>query len=190
MIVSAKRILELNERYKLIGNLSEREFNPEGVGFDLRVGEVYKISGDGYLGVENRRTPKEEKIAGIDGGSKSVVLAPADYVLVKTMENVNVPSQKIVIEENREPAFLTIHTYPRTTLQRSGVSLIASKTDPGYYGQLTYGMANLGKSNFEFELGSRIANIVFMEVIGDICRAYDGQWKGGRVSVSHLERQT
>lgn len=188
MIVSAKKILELNEKYKLIENLSEREYNPEGVGFDLRVGEVFKISGDAYLGVDTRRTPEKEKIADIDVGPKSVVLPPADYVLVTTMEKVNVPSEKIVIDENREPLLLAIHTYPRTTLQRSGVSLIVSKTDPGYDGKLTYGMANLGKSNFEFELGSRIANIVFMEVFGD-CRAYDGQWKGGRVDAPLLERQ-
>jgi deoxycytidine triphosphate deaminase len=45
MILSAKKILELNEKYKIIENLSERELNPEGVGIDVRVGEVYKIKG-------------------------------------------------------------------------------------------------------------------------------------------------
>ena len=42
MIISAKKIIELNKKYKLIENLSERELTPEDVGIDIRVGEVYK----------------------------------------------------------------------------------------------------------------------------------------------------
>jgi hypothetical protein len=41
MIISAKRILELNSEYHFIENLDKRELNPEGVGFDIRVGEIY-----------------------------------------------------------------------------------------------------------------------------------------------------
>jgi hypothetical protein len=36
--------------------------NPEGAGFDLRVGEIYKIKGKGFLGVEERETPNAEKV--------------------------------------------------------------------------------------------------------------------------------
>jgi hypothetical protein len=45
MIISAKKIIELNKRYNLIENFAERELNPHGVGMGVRVGEVYKLKG-------------------------------------------------------------------------------------------------------------------------------------------------
>ena len=59
MIISAKKIIELNKRYNLIENLAERELNPHGVGMGVRVGEVYKLKEEGFLGVrdEKRKTP-------------------------------------------------------------------------------------------------------------------------------------
>lgn len=70
MIISARKIIELNKKYNLIENLSERELNPEGVGIDVRVGEVYKLKGAGFLGVKERRTPEVEKIADAKQGDK------------------------------------------------------------------------------------------------------------------------
>jgi deoxycytidine triphosphate deaminase len=189
LIVSATRILELNEKYRLISNLDEREYSPEGTGFDIRAGEIYTIKGDGYLGVKDRKTPEIEKVADISRGDKKFTLMPGDFVLVKTMESVSLPSEKIVAEEGAKPSFLTIHVYPRSTLQRCGVHLMATKTDPGYSGELTFGMANMGKSKFELDLGARIANVVFMQVAGDLHRAYGGQWNGGRVAAEKVEKQ-
>jgi len=189
MIISAKKIIELNEKYRLIENLSERELTPEGVGIDIRVGEVYKIKGSGYLGVEIRKTPEVEKIASIHNGDKKVILNPGDFVLVKTIEKVNVPGEKIVIEEGKEPVYLMLDVYPRSTLQRCGIYFIGTKTDPGYHGELTFALANIGSSIFELELGARIANLVFKQVRGELHRAYEGQWKGGRVATEGFEKQ-
>ncbi|MFH0961796.1 MAG: hypothetical protein V1820_03875 [archaeon] len=184
MILTAKRILELNEKHKLIEGLSERELkNPEGVGFDLRAGEVYKLSGEGFLGVAERRSPEIVKIADIKtDGNKVVVMAPGDYFLVKTVEQVHAPAEKIVVEEGKPPVHLMIHIYPRSTLHRCGVYLMGTKTDPGYKGELTFAIANLGGAPFRFELGARMLGVVFKQAVGDLHRAYDGQWKGGRVS--------
>jgi len=179
----------LNEKHRLIDNLSEREHNPEGVGFDIRVGEIYKMSGKGYLGVEQRKTPDIKKVADIKNGDKKFTLLPNQFVVIKTMESVNLPSKKIVVEKGKKPVHIMIHVYPRSTLQRSGILLMGTKTDPGYSGELTFAMANLGGSKFEMDLGARVANIVFMQVIGDLHRAYEGQWKGGRVGTGALEKQ-
>ncbi len=190
MIISPKKILELNQKYNLIENLSERESKqPEGVGFDIRVGEIYSMSGSGYLGIEERRTPDIKKVADIKNGDKKFVLQPGDFVIVKTIEKVNLPSEKVVVEEGKEPTLIMIHIYARSTLHRSAIHFMGTKTDPGYSGELTFALANMGKSKFELELGARIVNIVFMQVIGDMHRAYEGQWKGGRVSTSGTEKQ-
>jgi len=188
MIISAKKILELNKKYHIIENLSERErLNPEGVGIDLRVGEVYRMKNEaGYLGVDTRKTPSTEKVADIS--NKAIKISPGEFVLVKTMEKINLPSEKIVIgKKNKSLIIADVH--PRTTLFRSGIHLMVSKVDPGYQGELTFGLANLGKNLFELELGSRIANVIFVQVHGDLVRAYAGQWKGGRVAASKREKQ-
>jgi len=151
------------------------------------VGEVYKLRGASFLGVEKRETPEVEKIADVKHGDK-IVLNPGDFVLVKTMEKVNVPASKVVIEEGQEPVFLMLDVYPRSTLQRCGIYFMGTKTDPGYFGELTFALLNVGNSAFELELGARIANLVFKQVVGDV-RSYEGQWKGGRVSTGGFEKQ-
>jgi len=189
MIISAKKVLELNKKYGLIENLSERELQPEGVGIDVRVGEVYELKGKGYLGIDKRKTPDIEKIADITKGDKNIIMKPGDVFLIRTIEKVNVPGEKVVVEEGQKPVYLMLDVYPRSTLQRCGVSFMGTKTDPGYFGELTFALANVGKNLFELELGARVANLVFKQVTGDIFRAYEGQWKGGRVATQGVEQQ-
>lgn len=189
VIISAKKVLELNKKYRLIENLSKRESNPEGVGIDLRVGEVYKLGGGGFLGVDERKTPEIKKIADVKKGKKRFVLKAHTYVLIKTMERVNAPTEKVVLEKGKKPVHVTYHIYPRTTLHRSGILLIATKGDPGYSGELTFGLTNLSNDDFEFELGARVANVVFTEVHGELSRPYGGQWRGGKVGTKGFERQ-
>ena len=190
MILSAKKILELNKKYNLIENLSERESsNPEGVGIDLRAGEVYVLEGEGYLGEKERKTPEAKKIADIKNNDKSVTLKPGDLVLVKTVETINLPAEKVEVMEGREATHLVAMVHPRSTLQRCGIYFRGTKTDPGYHGELTFTLANLSKSPFVLELGARFVNIVFSQVVGEVSRPYDGQWQGGRVDAKKKEKQ-
>jgi deoxycytidine triphosphate deaminase len=190
MILSAKKVLELNGKHKLIEGLSEREEkNPEGVGFDLRLAEVFTISGEGFLGVTERKTPTETSVASAERGDKEVTIKPGEYVLVKTMEKVNLPPEKIEIEEGEKPRLVMTRVHPRSTLHRAGIYFMATKVDPGYSGPLVFALANLSKSPFRIEIGARFANVTFEQVVGDISRAYEGQWQGGRVSANKKEKQ-
>ena len=198
MPISALKVLELNEFLKsqgkppLVEGLCERELNnPEGCGLDLRVGEVYKLKGNGFLGVEDRKTPEVEKI---DCVNNKIVMFPNEYFLVKTMETIHSPAEKIRLYpwwkfwESKK--YLMPVIYPRSTLQNCGIELIATKTDPGYIGQLRFGLKNIGLAKFDFEPGARMFNIVFEPVIGEIKRAYEGQWQGGkRASTKGFEKQ-
>ena len=190
MIISAATVLELCRTIKLIEGLSERELNnPEGVGVDLRVGEIHRLKSGGMLGVENRKTPEIELAAGLSRGDKSLIIQPGEYVLAKTMEKVNLPGEKIAVLPGREPVYLAMHTYPRSTLHRSGILFGASKTDPGYSGELVFSLFNASQFPFEIELGARFANVVFHEAVGELARAYEGQWQGGRVTTEGHEKQ-
>ncbi len=179
----------MNKKYNLIENLSERELNnPEGVGIDVRAGEIYKLKGESFLGVADRKTADIEKVADIKK-DKFFVLKPGEFVLVKTIEKVNLPATKIQVGDGEEPTIIMQDSYPRSTLQRSGVIFRGTKTDPGYSGELTFSLFNASRFPFKLELGARFANITFSTVLGDLARAYEGQWKGGRVAAKEKEKQ-
>ncbi len=93
MIIGPKKLLQLVKTKKLVENLAEREvINPEGAGFDLRLGELYKISGDAFIGIEERQTPKITLIAHYKKGKKtSHTIKPGEFYLMTTIEKVNTP---------------------------------------------------------------------------------------------------
>ena len=184
MKISALKILELNEKYNLIENLSERELkNPEGTVLDLRVGKISKIIGDSLLGIEERYSSKTETIGDISiDGNKRFTIKPGEFFLVTTMEIISAPAEKIKYDDFFPEGFLIPKISPRSSLQRGGVSLHFTGTNPGYKGELTFGIKNLGNQNFHFELGARMFSVEYEAVIGDIKRAYSGQHQGGRIT--------
>lgn len=184
MKISALRILELNDRHKFLENLSDREKNnPEGTGFDLRVGQVHEIIDKSLLGISERYSSKTRLIGDVEiHGNEKVILRPGQFCLVTTMEVVNAPNDKINYDLFFPPAYIIPKVHPRSSLQRGGVSFHATKTDPGYKGKLTFGIKNIGDQDFVFELGARMFNIEFEPVVGELKRAYSGQHQGGRVT--------
>lgn len=179
MILGTDELLRLVKDKKLVENLSQRELkNPEGAGFDLRAGELFELSGSGYLGVDERKTPTEKLIAKYETGKTTKVnLKPGKYYMVKTVETVN------------QPENIQVMVKPRGTLLRSGVYLFSAFGGPGYKGQFNFGLMNLGGLKFTLEMGARIAHFVFFEVKGKTLVPYRGQWQGGRVSARKKEKQ-
>jgi deoxycytidine triphosphate deaminase len=176
MIISPKQLLKLVKSKKLVEGLSERELtSPEGAGFDLRLGEVYKISGKAFLGETHRQTPDIESVA-VFGKQKSIKIKPGDFFLVKTVEKINLPLN------------LSAVILPRTTTFRSGLFLRTGPVQPGYEGELTFGLKNEGPITVEIEMGARFAHVLFHEIKG-VGSKYRGQWQGGRVSATKREKQ-
>ncbi|MBI2019437.1 dCTP deaminase [Candidatus Daviesbacteria bacterium] len=185
-------VLGLNEihkrikRSKLIENLGSRDLkNPEGVGIDLRLGSVYKITkggafieADGEVQLGKRKGVETKVIAEYAEGKvqKEIVIKPGEYYLVQTVESLNTPSDLMPI----------VHV--RTSLFRAGLLLLNSKTDPGYCGKLTMGLTNLSPFPVKLQIGARVCNIIFHKIEGKTV-AYRGQHQGGRVSPKKEERQ-
>jgi deoxycytidine triphosphate deaminase len=178
MVLGVKKLLQLVKEKKLVENLSERELkNPEGAGFDLRIGELYEAKGKGFLGVEERETPEVILIAKYEEDKKEkVILKPETYYIIKTIESVNMPDDLLAIMT------------PRSTLFRSGIYIFGGQTPPGYKGGLTMGLYNFRKEPFEMEMGARVTHIMFFQVEGE-CNLYRGQWQGGRVTTEKKEKQ-
>lgn len=179
MILGTDILLKLVKEQNLVENLSERDLTtPEGAGFDFRIGELYRIKGDAFLGIDERQTPEIELVAKYeDGKSITHTIQPGEFYLAKTVEKVNTP-------EN-----ITINFKPRTTTFRSGLHIRTGNVAPGYKGELIFAVKNDGPISVTLEMGSRIVHAQFHLVQGNV-NTYRGQWQGGRVTTERKEKQT
>jgi deoxycytidine triphosphate deaminase len=171
-MIGTKELLRLVKENKLVEDLSEREItNPEGAGFDFRVGEIFKIKkGEVFLGIQDRQTPETYSVAKY-GKDKDFVLHPGELVLFTTIEKVNLPSNVILLLR------------PRLTLITSGIDVLTTTAAAGYGGGLTIPIKNLGENPFRIELGARFVHGHFFYTTENISN-YRGQWQGGRTSTN------
>lgn len=178
MILGVNRIKKLIKEKKLVEGLGKRDLEePEGAGLDLRLGELFKIKGETYLGLEKRKTVDHTSVAKYDPKKTTqFTLKPGEFYLMQTVEKVNLPENIVAIP------------YPRSTLLRSGVWLLATQIAPGYSGILTFGLKNMGGSKFKVDMGARVAHVIFYEIAGKGV-SYRGQWQGGRVTTKKEEKQ-
>ena len=178
MALGVDRIKKLIKEIKLVESLGARDLeNPEGAGLDLRLGEIFKIRGETFLGEETRKTVDSVSVAKYDSKkTKTYTIKSGEFCLVQTIERVNLPDNLVA----------TLH--PRSTLHRSGLWLMVTQVAPGYKGTLNLGLKNAGDCSFTIELGARIVHIIFWEVSGKGA-SYRGQWQGGRVTTKKEEQQ-
>jgi len=178
MVLGTKKLLELVKKFKLVENLSERELtNPEGAGFDLRLGKVHRVFGDTFLGIEERKTVEAKTVMEYNPQKSQVyTIKPDEQILVTTLEKLNLP-------ENITANFLL-----RGTLLRSGIIVSGGNSAPGYHGEITFSLFNCGKCPVKIELGARIVHMQFYEIKGEASN-YRGQWQGGRVTATEKEKQ-
>jgi len=179
MFLGIDKLQDLVKTISLVENLSSRELeNPEGAGFDLRVGTISIFTGDekALLTVDKRKTLPSKVIADVARGDQILNIESGQYVLATTMERVNIPD------------FLVGIIRPRSTLYRSGIILSSGQVNPGYIGELTFGFYNASPYTFSLEMGARIAHILFGCVEGEAV-SYRGQWQDGRISTESIETQ-
>jgi len=178
MALGVDRIKELIKEAKLVESLGARDLeNPEGAGLDLRLGEVFEIKGETFLGEEKRKTVDHVSVAKYDPKKPTTfTVKPGEFYLVQTIEKINLPD------------YLVATFHPRSTLLRSGIWLLTTQAAPGYSGPLNFGLKNMGGCSVKIELGARIVHIIFWEVSGKGA-SYRGQWQGGRVTTKDEEVQ-
>jgi deoxycytidine triphosphate deaminase len=167
----------VNEK-NLVENLCERELsNPENAGFDLRLGEVYSLKGDAFIGIKERKTPETKLVARFEKNKKKVItIKPGEYFLGKTIERINTPKHLFGVY------------FLRSTYWRSGIKLVSGMLGPGYCGEVSFPLSNAGPSDIKIELGARIIHVLFIRIEGQTSE-YKGIWQGGRISASRTEKQ-
>jgi len=161
MILAHSEIKKQIEENNLLENFEEK--NIGGAGVDLRVGKYYRLKSGGKLGVDERELPEIEEIT-----DDWIEVEPSEYIIVETIEKVNMPTDIVAWMRHR------------STLQRSGVGLLTALIDPGYNGQLIFGLRNFGKYAFKLQRGARVGQIIFSKIKGD-GKDYEGRYQGGKV---------
>jgi dCTP deaminase len=183
-VIGIHEVVRRIKEEDLITGLGGRDLsNPEGTGIDLRLGAVHKIveggayiEADGPAGLGKRSGVETEELYRLKDGDEQddFVVRPGEYYLVQTAETINTPLDLMPM------------VYGRSSLFRAGLLLLCTKTDPGYKGQLTFGLTNLSPFEVKLQLGARFCNIVFYTIEGEAI-GYRGQHQGGRIS--HGEEQ-
>lgn len=178
MIIGIDKLLQLVKEAGLVEDLSERELvNPEGAGFDLRLGGIYAIEGRAFLGIDKRETPEVKCVAEYNEKERETfIVEPESFYLITTVEKLNIPLDIVATFK------------PRTTTFRSGLFIRTGNVAPGYKGNLTFAMKNEGPVSVTLELGCRIVHVQFHWVDGK-GSSYRGQWQGGRITTGGEETQ-
>lgn len=104
----------------------------------------------------------------VDNGDE-FILHPGDFVLGTTKERVDIPDDLIA------------HVQGRSSLGRLAVVVHATAgvVDPGYRGQITLELSNLGTAPVALEPGMRISQLIFTELKSAAERPY-GEERGSK----------
>ena len=103
---------------------------------------------------------------------KTAVLKPKRYVLVATLETVELGLNVA--------AFM----YIRSSLAREGLIGSFAVVDPGFRGQLTLNLHNVSDKEVTLNEGERIVQIVFQSLGSEAKKGYNGSYQNSKGIVS------
>lgn len=158
MLLSDKTIREVLERRALIDPIpADHRIQPASV--DLLLGSEFMVEGLTYA-LEDR---------GI------FILEPGEFVLAHTLESVCLPDD------------IAARVEGKSTHGRRGILIHATAgfIDPGFRGQVTLELTNLGKHSTGIQVGEAIAQICFYQLTTPALRPYGHDELG-----SHYQGQT
>ena len=169
MILSDTDILgRLRDGDLVVEPLADPDLQVQPASVDLRLGHEF---------LEFRRTnipcihPNSEREVDdyvsetvVDEGGE-FILHPGDFVLGTTMERVEIPADLIA------------HVQGRSSLGRLAIVIHATAgiIDPGYRGQITLELSNLGAAPVALSPGMRISQVLFTELKNPAERPYGSE---------------
>ena len=135
--------------------------------------EILEYMRTGEIGLEPSDVSSCLNPAGYDlRCSKTMVLKPKQYVLVATLETVELGLNVA--------AFLHI----RSSLAREGIIGSFAVVDPGFRGQLTLNLHNVSDKEVTLNEGERIVQIVFHSLGSTAKKGYNGSYQNSKGIVS------
>lgn len=121
---------------------------------------------DAHIPLDNFERHENEEVVGHD---QEFILHPDDFVLGTTKETVEIPDD------------LLAHVEGRSSLGRLAIVVHATAgiVDPGYRGQITLELSNLGKAPVALKPGMRISQLTFTQLSSPAARPY-GKERGSK----------
>lgn len=151
MILSDRDLrVRLMEKSIVIDPPPNPEVQLQPASIDLRLGGAFRRSPTATTDVEH-----------VDDGQE-FVLAPGEFALGTTAERIRVPADLVARVEGR------------SSIGRLGILVHATAgfIDPGFEGEITLELANLGPTPARLRVGSRICQVVFHQMSSAAERAY------------------
>jgi dCTP deaminase len=99
--------------------------------------------------------------------AEDTVLKPGSCTLAHTLEWVELPSDLAA----------TIRT--RSSFGRRGILVTAGYVDPGFRGQLTLGLVNMGREEVHLKINDRVVQLILHQVLG-ADQTYDGRYQDSK----------
>jgi dCTP deaminase len=108
----------------------------------------------------------DQRVNLVDSKVGEIAIMPSGFLLVGTMERVNLPNDIVGM------------LYLRSTYGRRGfISYFQGLVDPGYRGSLTIMLHNLSGESLTITGGERICHLVFEELPQAAAKGYEGAYQ-------------
>lgn len=152
MILSDYKIVEELNDGELSVSPAPRSDQFQPASFDVRLGrKLYSVDRD--------ETITRDSIH---------VLEPGEMYIGHTKDYIEMPN------------YLAAQLTGRSSVGRQGVvvHLTAGFIDPGFRGEITLEIYNFSNQARQFNIGQRVAQLVFFKVDGEVNNTYNGQFQG------------
>jgi dCTP deaminase len=152
-VLTRQQIIERIERDNLVKNV-DRDGSISPASYELRVGCFWDWDAETEISLSDK---------------ERITVAPGGFVLMGTIEEVNLPLDLIGM------------MYLRSTPARLGFgSWFQGIVDPGYRGTLNVALHNHSRRPRSVAGGQRICHIVFEQLPQAAAKPYQGQYQGSR----------
>jgi dUTP pyrophosphatase len=149
----------------LVADFLDLETQLQPNGFDLTLAEVQRYQGHGVLAADNagRVLPQLAPMPFAEDGFLD--LAPGIYHVLYN-EVVSIPKNLMALAR------------PRSSLNRSGVTIHSAVWDAGYAGRSTSLLAVLNPAGFRVQRNARVLQLVFFALASEDADGYRGVYQG------------
>jgi dCTP deaminase len=158
----------LEEGSLVVEPLAEPELQIQPASIDLRLGREFlefQRTNIPYIHPDSETEIEEYVTETVVPEDEEFILHPGDFVLGTTIERVEIPPDLIA------------HVEGRSSLGRLAIVVHATAglADPGYCGQITLELSNLGAAPVALSPGMRVSQLTFTELSSPAERPYGSE---------------
>ena len=130
----------------MINNYDNKLIKPASV--HIRLDSLYKVTSEAIIDLSNELTQQGKKV------ELPYVIKPGEYLIGKSIEIFKIPVD------------LCIFHVHNSSMMRIGLQIIGGYGDPGYEGELYFGIKNIGENTIKLSQGISLSKVIVLPVEG------------------------